>query len=157
MSKTKGPTPNLDAFILRPQTSFTVVLQDGEKIACKLLDLGQYDVHVQTEEGQLLIPKHFVKYYILHEEEIAEEKKDLPPTLILEAIVIPPSFKRSKPNPAKVKEKIGYYKKHGKFDKPIKVNKTQKGWLLIDGYSRYIAALEMGLSETQVEIEEKSS
>lgn len=96
MSKTKGPTPNLDAFIVRQQTSFTVVLQDGEKIACKLLDLGD-------------------------------------------------------------KDKANYYKKHGKFDKPIKMNKTKKGWLLTDGYSSYLAAQEMGLSETQIEIKEKLS
>lgn len=61
----------------------------------------------------------------------------------LESITIPEAFTRTTPSPAKIKETIDYYKKHGEFDKPVVIRGDTN--LLIDGYKRYVAAKELGL------------
>jgi hypothetical protein len=61
-------------------------------------------------------------------------------------IIIPPNFKKTKPQTIKIKRAISYYFKQGMFDKPITVitETNESGfnnkYILVDGYSRYIAA-----------------
>ncbi|RJR12127.1 hypothetical protein C4588_02660 [Candidatus Parcubacteria bacterium] len=76
------------------------------------------------------------------------EEKDLPEEnmLPLDKIIIPKDFRP--PGRAKVEAAIEYYKEHGKFDKPVTVDK--RDMLLTDGYKRYVAAQQMGLMEIEV-------
>lgn len=156
MIKSRGQafTQDLEAKILTRQESFTVVLQDGEEITGVLLDIGPHHLYIKGEMGDLLIPKQGVKYYRLQKKEHREKEEDSPSTLKIVEINIPTAFQKTKPHPKKVKEKKDYYEKHGFFDKPVTVKMTQQGWLLTDGYSRYIAAEELGLTEVEVEKEE---
>lgn len=66
----------------------------------------------------------------------------------LDEIVIPKKFLDTPPRREKIEETIEFYKKHGKFDQPVIVRKNDL--LLTDGYKRYIAAKEMGLTEILV-------
>ena len=77
---------------------------------------------------------------------ILEEERGLFP---LNEILIPEQFIKTPPGRWKIEETIGYYKKHGKFDKPIKVNRNTM--MLTDGYKRYVAAKELKLTEVQVQ------
>lgn len=63
---------------------------------------------------------------------------------LISLITVPKTFLESRPNPAKIKETIEYYKKHGQFDKPIVIRGENN--LLVDGYKRYVAAKEMNLT-----------
>ena len=77
---------------------------------------------------------------------ILEEETGLFP---LSEILIPEQFIKTPPGRWKIEETIAYYKKHGNFDKPIKVNKNTM--MLTDGYKRYVAAKELGLTKIQVQ------
>ena len=59
-------------------------------------------------------------------------------------ITVPAAFARTRPKPEKIAETINYYKKHGKFDKPVVIKGDSN--LLVDGYKRYVAAKELGLN-----------
>ncbi|HHV95208.1 MAG TPA: ParB N-terminal domain-containing protein [Clostridiaceae bacterium] len=59
-------------------------------------------------------------------------------------IKVPAAFARTRPRPEKLAETIEYYKKHGKFDKPVVIRGDSN--LLVDGYKRYVAAKELGLN-----------
>jgi len=59
-------------------------------------------------------------------------------------IKVPAAFAKTKPRPEKLTETINYYKKHGKFDKPVVIKGDSN--LLVDGYKRYVAAKELGLN-----------
>jgi sRNA-binding regulator protein Hfq len=56
-----------DAEVLGELKYFTIVLLTGEKIKAKFLGTNRYNIRVETEDGELLIPKHAIKYYILKE------------------------------------------------------------------------------------------
>lgn len=52
-------------FVLKQTKYFEVVLNDGERWQCKLLDYGQYDLLVETERGKILLPKHSINYFVI--------------------------------------------------------------------------------------------
>lgn len=62
----------------------------------------------------------------------------------LKDIVIPKLFLDSPPKEEKIKEVTDYYKKHGKLDKPIIIDKNGT---LVDGYVRYLVANNEGLED----------
>lgn len=72
--------------------------------------------------------------------------------ILLKDIVIPGCFKDTKPNVEKVKEKIDYYNKHGKFDSKIVINKQD---ILVDGYITYMIAKMYGKELIECYIEDK--
>ena len=57
------------------QVDFDVVLLDGERWRCHLLEWSSNELLVETERGKFLIPRHAIKYVILEEagEELLEE------------------------------------------------------------------------------------
>lgn len=75
--------------------------------------------------------------------------------LPLEEITIPPDFLTTQPRKDKVDMAIKYYKEHGKFDKPVHVEKSENGWVLYDGYARFVAADQLKLEKIVVEKMEK--
>lgn len=58
-------------------------------------------------------------------------------------IVVPYIFCKSKPHKYKMNKIRKYVQQHGEIDKPIIV----KGNKIIDGYTRYLVAIEYGLME----------
>ena len=64
-------------------------------------------------------------------------------------ITILPEFKNTSPSQYKVDRAIQYYAEHGTFDKPVTCLSDHT---LINGYSRYVAALELGVNEVPVRI-----
>lgn len=65
-------------------------------------------------------------------------------------IKIPYLFKNSRAKEAKINKAVQYYKANNKFDKPI-ILKSIKKKTLVDGYSRYLAAVEvLNISEVPV-------
>ncbi|MCL6639157.1 MAG: ParB/RepB/Spo0J family partition protein [Firmicutes bacterium] len=74
----------------------------------------------------------------------------VPVALSRRQITIPEELKRNPPQREQVEKVIAYYKKHLALEEPIKVLKTGNGWLLVDGYTKYMAAGELGLSEVPV-------
>jgi hypothetical protein len=76
--------------------------------------------------------------------------KVLPNVLSVEQIVIDYKFKAVQPHPAKIQKAKSFYLSNNRFDKPVKLNIHN---MLIDGYARYIAALELGLNEIEVTYE----
>lgn len=58
---------------------------------------------------------------------------------------IPKDFVQKKPRDEKIQEKINFYQRNGAFPKPIVLLQNEQGYMLIDGYSAYMAAQELGL------------
>lgn len=65
-------------------------------------------------------------------------------TIKLSEIIIPESFKRSKPNEWKLNKVRDYVGDHYKLDKPIVLNDNN---IITDNYVRYLVALEYGIEE----------
>ncbi|MEQ8192689.1 MAG: ParB N-terminal domain-containing protein [Candidatus Eremiobacterota bacterium] len=65
----------------------------------------------------------------------------------LSEIIIPDQFVKAYPGREKIEAIISSYRKHGKFDNPIKVIRQI---ILVDGYKRYVVAKELGLTEIEV-------
>lgn len=62
--------PFLEMDLLKATKYFEVVLNDGERLApARMLGYGQWHLHLDTELGRLLIPKHSIKYIILEKYE----------------------------------------------------------------------------------------
>lgn len=59
-------------------------------------------------------------------------------------IIIPECFAETIPSSEKVKAKVEYYEKHGKFQKPITISKNN---ILVDGYINYLIAKEKGIKK----------
>jgi hypothetical protein len=72
-------------------------------------------------------------------------------------IIIPEEFAKTKCSYNKIRWAKEYYKRNGRFDKPITViaETNERGnynmLLLVDGYSRYLAALSLGLNYVSIE------
>jgi hypothetical protein len=66
----------------------------------------------------------------------------------LEEVLIPDYM--LPPVPHKVKGAINHINKGSLW--PLKLEHTEQGWLLRDGYARYLAALQSGLIEIPAEI-----
>ncbi len=66
----------------------------------------------------------------------------------LKDIIIPGAFLKTRPGKVKIEEAIKFYIQHGRFDKPVLINKNNM--VLIDGYKRYIAAKQLNLFEIEV-------
>ncbi len=60
-------------------------------------------------------------------------------------ITVPEKFLATQPRREKIEATIAYYKKYGKFDKPVVI--VGENNLLVDGYKRYVAAKELNLSK----------
>ncbi|MGI9951384.1 hypothetical protein V3F56_03395 [Moorellaceae bacterium AZ2] len=65
LKKTSYEADTWDAEVLGEVKYFTIVLITGEKIRAKYLGANRYNLRVETEDGELLVPKHAVKYIIL--------------------------------------------------------------------------------------------
>lgn len=61
-------TEDWDARLLKEIKYFKVVLNDGETMQAKLLEINRYHIQVETESRVLLIPKHSIKYIILKDQ-----------------------------------------------------------------------------------------
>ena len=59
----------------------------------------------------------------------------------LSEIIVPGLFRNSVPRKEKISEIRKYMKYYGKADKPVVLN----GKVLVDGYIRYLIAIEMGM------------
>lgn len=70
-------------------------------------------------------------------------------TLNTAEITILPEFKNTPPSQYKVDRAIQYYAEHGTFDEPVTCLTDHT---LINGYSRYVAALELGVNKVPVRI-----
>jgi hypothetical protein len=75
-------------------------------------------------------------------------------TMPLCDIVVPEGFLKTPPNPKKVQEVMAYIQTSGQFDKPIFIGKSNR---LVDGYKRYVAAVELQLEQVPVVIDVKTS
>lgn len=64
-------------------------------------------------------------------------------TILLEDIIIPESFLKTKPKKEKMDRVRKYVEQYNEFDKPVVLHKG----ILIDGYVRYLVAKELGLKE----------
>lgn len=65
----------------------------------------------------------------------------------LDKIIIPESFKKTNPRREKLNTIKEYLSEYGEFDKPVVLD----GYLLKDGYARYVAAKELGIKEIECE------
>ena len=126
----------------------TMMLTDGYKryVAAKELELNEIQVQFFGKEKQISTIKtevieepSFKKLVLVEGEEFCS----------LSEIIIPEQFIKTPPGRRKIEETISYYNKHGEFDKPIQVNENTM--TLTDGYKRYVAAKELGLTEIQVQ------
>lgn len=59
-------------------------------------------------------------------------------------IIIPECFANTVPSAEKVKAKMEYYEKHGRFEKPISISRDN---ILVDGYISYLIAKEKGIKK----------
>lgn len=67
--------------------------------------------------------------------------------MALKDILIPKSFLERKVTRVKVQKVLDYYNKHKTFDKPVTIQGRR---LLIDGYSRYVAAKILKLDKVPI-------
>lgn len=62
---------------------------------------------------------------------------------MLSDVIIPKSFKQSKPSEHKFNKVVEYVTEHGELDKPIVLD----GQMLTDNYVRYLVAVELGFEK----------
>ncbi|MGN7170580.1 hypothetical protein ACTHSJ_32420 [Paenibacillus cellulositrophicus] len=80
---------------------------------------------------------------------VAAPKRRLPKSpMKIYSIQIPYEF--FPPREEKIMRAVEYYEEHGEFDQKILLEKGNNGWVLRDGYSRYLAAKRLGLDEADV-------
>jgi hypothetical protein len=66
-----GGTGDLGREVLEAQRVFDVVLMNGERWSCQLVAWGEHELLVTTPAGKYLLPKHFIAYVVLQEEDDA--------------------------------------------------------------------------------------
>lgn len=141
-----------DTKILSERKYLKIALNDGQEWMCRLLNMDRYNLHIETEFAEILLPKHSVKYYVLEPYNDELEEQDIPSSLKLSEILIPTLYEKHPPHAEKIDRALVYYQEHGKFDKQVAVQKIREGWLLTDGYTRYLAAEELGLEDVPVRV-----
>lgn len=55
------------SILLQKKGYVTIVLNDGQRLDCKILDYLRYMIYVDCDLGKLAIPKGNVKYYIIED------------------------------------------------------------------------------------------
>ena len=78
-------------------------------------------------------------------ETIEKTAGPIPCMVSFEHIDIPEKF--ATPSRVKVDNVIAHYKEHGVLIEPVKIKKSGDRWLLVDGYTKFVAAQELGLNE----------
>ena len=65
----RGPdaTTDLGRRTLEAYPEFEVVLVDGERWQCRLVEWGSRELLVETGSGKYLLPHHSIKYIVLEE------------------------------------------------------------------------------------------
>lgn len=81
--------------------------------------------------------------------------ESLPESLDCRQITVPEELRRNPPQREKVEKAIAYYRQHRVLEEPVKVLKTGNGWILVDGYTKYLAAGELGLNEVPIAVVNK--
>jgi hypothetical protein len=134
------------AIAVRPidNGKYSLVIGAARYFAAKILDIPKMPAVITDMNREEFINNRLA----LHKKEHGEKDKatggKMQGETLLSLINVPEAFLRTKPNPKKIEDTIEYYKKHGQFDKPIIIGKNN---LLIDGYKRYVAAKELGLTK----------
>jgi len=78
--------------------------------------------------------------------------KVIPNVLSVEQIVVDYKFRETQPHPTKIQKAKSFYLANNRFDKPVTLTTHN---ILIDGYARFVAALELGLTEIEVTYESR--
>lgn len=68
--------------------------------------------------------------------------------MAMDQLVVPKAFQELPPNPKKVQERKAYVREHGSFDQPVTID--QATGEIVDGYSRFVAAQELGIDQIPV-------
>src|SRR4051794_19019104 len=68
-----APGQDLGRRILQGRESFDVVLHDGTRWTCELLEWSERELLVRTRTATCLLPHHSINYIILDEEQVAQE------------------------------------------------------------------------------------
>ena len=104
-----------------------------------------------NEEKDDLTEEEYRQYLIDKTGNRLENKEiqfDTPFLIEIAKIRIPPIFQQTNIREKKVNKAKSLYAGDGVFDKPISLKATNR---LVDGYSRYIAAKDIGLNFVQVQ------
>jgi hypothetical protein len=59
--------------LLQERQSFDVVLHDGTRWTCELLEYSEQELLLRTHTATYLVPYHSVNYFVLDEQQVAEE------------------------------------------------------------------------------------
>lgn len=111
----------------------------GEEIIKKIRDIITSDISFAKDLGL----EEMLLKFLRKKASFKIESSEICP---IDDIIIHEQYLNIRPKREQIQEIIEYYKKYGKLDKPLKVQRTM---ILIDGYKRYIAAKELGLSEVE--------
>lgn len=122
---------------------YSLVTGAARYFAAKILNIPRIPAVITDMGHDEFVINRLLQINKVDNEEEKSQSKIEGQTLI-SLITIPQSFLETKPNAAKIKETIEYYKQHGQFDKPIVIRGENN--LLVDGYKRYVAAKEMNLT-----------
>jgi hypothetical protein len=87
--------------------------------------------------------------------EIKPKKKMPKSPMKVSSIQIPREFQEVSPSEKKIVKAVQYYVEHGSLDQEILLIKGEGGWVLHDGYTRYLAAKRLGLDEVAVGLYEE--
>ncbi len=110
----------------------------------------------RTPEGEPIVPAPLGRHKP-SPRQAAESWPDLSayPVVPLEQIAIPEEFQRTPPNAQRTAEVQAQVEKWGQLDEPVVVRRTEgsPGYLLTDGYRRYLIARQLGWATVPVRIE----
>jgi len=67
------PEQDLGRRILQGRESFDVVLHDGTRWTCQLLEWSERELLVRTRTATCLLPPHSITYTLLDEEQVGQE------------------------------------------------------------------------------------
>lgn len=73
--------------------------------------------------------------------------------ILLDQIIVTEGFLNSNPSIEKIQQAINHVKRTGYLDEPITIKRDTK--ILTDGYTRYLAAQNMGIDLVPINYENK--
>jgi hypothetical protein len=112
------------------------------------LDLS-FDV-IQGDMGIVAFEVESLEVNKKREAALYTETAEAPKVMKVDSIQISQEYQKLLPSEQKILKAIQYYEEHGSLDQEILLVKAEAGWVLCDGYTRYLAAKRLGLDEVSV-------
>jgi hypothetical protein len=151
------PSEDIQFTVLINKTQYDELNRELNKIRVKLvgsevLIQGEItlDLSFDVIQGDMGIVAFEVESLEVKKKREAAHTVEAPKIIKVDSIQISQEYQKLLPSEQKILKAIQYYEEHGSLDQEILLVKAEDGWVLCDGYTRYLAAKRLGLDEVAV-------